>query len=65
MKLKDYLIDGTQKEVADALEITQGAVSQMVNANRDVVLTLNKRGQIVRARQITLFPTSKHGSKKK
>ena len=63
MKLTDYLIDGTQQEVADALKITQGAVYQMVSNSRDVILTLNNKGRIVKAREIKEFPTGKHGTK--
>ena len=47
--LQDYLIDGTQLEVADALKITQGAVYQMVRYDRDVRLILNNKGAIVKA----------------
>lgn len=64
MKLTDYLIDGTQQEVADALKITQGAVYQMVLNNRDVRLILNNKGKIVRAKEIKQFPTGKHGTRK-
>ena len=64
MKLTDYLIDGTQQEVADALKVTQGAVYQMVSNNRDVRLVLNNKGQIVRATEIKTFPTGKHGTRK-
>lgn len=63
MTLQDYLIDGTQQEVADALKITQGAVYQMVLNNRDVRLILSNKGKIVRAREIKRFPTGKHGTR--
>jgi hypothetical protein len=63
MKLTDYLVDGTQQEVADALKITQGAVYQMVLNNRDVRLVLSDKGKIVRAKEIKLFPTGKHGTR--
>ena len=58
--LQDYLIDGTQLEVADALKITQGAVYQMVRYDRDVRLILNNKGAIVKAWEKREFPTSKH-----
>ena len=61
--LTDFLIDGTQQQVADALKITQGAVYQMVLNNRDVRLILSDKGKIVRAKEIKLFPTGKHGTK--
>ena len=64
MRLEDYLIDGTQQQVADALGITQGAVYQMVLNDRDVRLILNNKGKIVRAKEIKLFPTGKHGTRK-
>jgi len=64
VNLTDYLIDGTQQEVADALEITQGAVYQMVANNRDVRLILNNKGKIVRASELKTFPTGKHGTRK-
>ncbi len=63
LTLADYLIDGTQQQVADALKITQGAVYQMVLNKRDVRLILSDKGKIVRAKEIKLFPTGKHGSK--
>lgn len=61
--LEDYLIDGKQQEVADALKITQGAVHQMVLNKRDVRLILSDKGKIVRAKEIKLFPTGKHGTR--
>ncbi len=56
LSISDYLIDGTQKEIAEALHITDGAVSQMVKFNRDVRLIVNKRGEIVRAHEIKQLP---------
>ena len=61
MTLVDYLIDGTQKEVADALEITSPAVNHMVRLKRDVRLTVSNKGKIVRGREIILFPSKRHG----
>ena len=60
--LQDYLIDGNQRDVATALKITQGAVHQMILNKRDVRLIMSDKGKIVRAREIKLFPTGKHGT---
>jgi len=52
IKLQDYLIDGIQQDVADAIGIKQGAVSHMLRSGREIWLVLNAKGRIVRAKEI-------------
>jgi len=54
--IKDYLIDGKQQDIADALKITPGAVHQMVKADRNIFLVLSNKGKIVRAHEIKQLP---------
>lgn len=42
--LCDYLKNHTQQETADAIGCTQGAISQMIQAERDIRLYLNAEG---------------------
>jgi DNA-directed RNA polymerase specialized sigma24 family protein len=45
--LKEFLETHTQKEAADAIGCTQGAVWQMLKNRRDIRFRLNKKGEPV------------------
>lgn len=46
ISLNEYLEQGTQTELANALGMNQSAVSQMVRAGRNIEITLHDDGRI-------------------
>jgi DNA-binding transcriptional regulator LsrR (DeoR family) len=52
LKLKEFLITGTQSEVATAMGIGQSAVSQMVAAGRDIRVRVDEDGRISEAYEV-------------
>lgn len=52
LSLKEFLAQGTQKEVAEQLGVTQGAISQMLAAGRDVRIRVDAKGRIVSAHEV-------------
>lgn len=44
--LQEYLIGRSQKAVADALDVTQGAVSQMLRKRRDIRIRVLPDGTV-------------------
>jgi len=52
LKLKEFLINGTQSEVATALGVGQSAVSQMLAADRDIRVRVDEDGQISEAYEV-------------
>ncbi len=55
ISLKDYIKQGrTQSEVARALGITQGAVRQMINSDRDIRVIEDNNG--IKAYEVRSVP---------
>ena len=50
--LKEFLINGTQSEVATALGVGQSAVSQMLAAGRDIRVRVDEDGRISEAYEV-------------
>lgn len=50
--LKEFLTNGTQRDVADALRVHQSAVSQMVAAGRDIRVSVDENGRITGAYEV-------------
>lgn len=52
VSLKEFLANGTQREVAEALGIHQSAVSQMLAAGRDIRVQVDESGRILTAHEL-------------
>jgi len=52
LKLQEFLVDGTQSEVAAALGVGQSAVSQMLAAGRDIRVRVDENGRISEAYEV-------------
>jgi len=50
--LQKYLTKHTQQEAADAMGCTQGAVWQMLRAQREIYFTLNRKGEVASFREV-------------
>lgn len=46
ISLNEYLKEKTQDEVASEIGVTQGAIWQMVRANRQIELTIHDDGRV-------------------
>lgn len=46
IKLSEYLKNNTQEKLANALGLTQGAISQMLIARRDIRIITDGKGNI-------------------
>jgi DNA-binding transcriptional regulator LsrR (DeoR family) len=52
LTLEEFLANGTQREVAEALGVLQSAVSQMVAAGRDIRVCVDENGRITGAYEV-------------
>lgn len=62
ISLKDYVKRTSQKQAATALEVTPGAVWQMLQAKRSIFFTLNTKGDVLTWRE-EMRPRKRPGPK--